>query len=91
MAAQIPILIEFTGSWCITSQAMKPLLSKLQKKYKKKVLIQVVNVDINPILRVKWDIQSCPTFILFMGDKEITRKVGALSSEQLEEMINHDI
>lgn len=66
---------------------MRPILKKLQKEYKDRVFIQIVNVDLSPALRAKYDIKACPTFILFKKDKEVARKVGALSEEQLREMI----
>ena len=82
------ILTEFHGSWCIASQAMRPLLGRLSKEYRGTVHFTYVNVDQMKSAYATYQIQGCPTFILFDGDKELERRVGAQSEGQLREMID---
>lgn len=85
----IPVLVDFWASWCIPSQMMMSVLDRLSEEYKnKKVKIKKLNVDQNPRMRDKYKILGCPTFILFKDGKELTRKVGAQSDNQLKEFIN---
>ena len=84
-----PVLVDFWASWCIPSQMMMPVLEKLNTEYKnKKIKIRKINVDQNPMIREKYKILGCPTFVLFKDGKEIARKVGAQSDSQLREIIN---
>lgn len=83
----IPVLVDFWASWCIPSQMMMPVLDKLSKEYDAKIRIRKLNVDQNPRIRDKYKIAGCPTFILFKGGVELTRKVGAQSENQLREII----
>jgi len=80
-------LLAFSASWCLPSQAMKPILARLGEYYGDKLAIEVVNVDQNPALREKHHVQGCPTFIFQRNGKEMNRHVGALSEEQLKELI----
>ena len=84
----ILVLVDFWGSWCIPSQLMMPVLEKLSQEYDGKVKIKILNVDQNPRMREKYRILSCPTFILFKNGKEVERKVGAQSDNQLRKTIN---
>ena len=84
----IPVLVDFWASWCIPSQMMTPVLEKLNKEYNGKAKIKKLNVDQNPMIRNKYKILGCPTFILFKDGRELTRKVGAQSENQLGEIIN---
>ena len=85
----IPVLVDFWASWCIPSQMMMPVLSTLSEEYKnRKIKIKKLNVDQNPIMRDKYKILGCPTFILFKDGQELTRTIGAQSDNQLREIIN---
>jgi len=88
ISSSMPVLVDFWASWCIPSQMMMPLLDKLSKEYYGKIKIKKINVDQNPIIRDKYRILGCPTFILFKNRAELTRKVGAQSENQLREIIN---
>ncbi len=84
----VPVLVDFWASWCIPSQMSMPVLDRLSKEYRnKKVRIKKINVDQNPRMREKYRIYGCPTFIIFKDGQELSRKVGAQSGEQLQEMI----
>jgi len=84
----MPILVDFWASWCIPSQMMMPVLDNLSKELDGKIKIRKLNVDQNPKMREKYKIFGCPTFIIFKDGKELIRKIGAHSENQLREIIN---
>jgi len=83
----MPILIEFWGSWCPPCQKMKDVISTLEKKYNGQIKIAKINIDKNPGIATKYDIKGVPTYIVFQNGKIIHRDVGAKSERQLEAMI----
>lgn len=84
----IPVLVDFWGSWCIPSQMMMPVLEKLHKHYEGKVKIRKINVDQNPKKRAEHRILGCPSLVLFKQGKELERRVGAQSFNQVQAMID---
>jgi thioredoxin 1 len=86
--SQIPVLVEFSASWCVPSQQMKPMLEAVAKEYAGKLKFGNLNVDQNPRTASKYQIMGCPTFILLNSGKAISRRVGAQSKKQLLEMIH---
>ena len=84
--SQIPVLVEFSASWCVSSQQMKPMLEKVAQEYAGRLKIGNLNVDQNPRTASKYQIMGCPTFILLNSGKVINRRLGAQSKKQLLEM-----
>lgn len=88
---QIPVLVEFSASWCVPSQQQKPLLKELAKEYIGKLSIGELNVDQNPRVAAEYKIMGCPTLITFHSGKMLERRVGAQSRKQLIELIQSAI
>jgi thioredoxin 1 len=82
-----PVLVEFSGSWCVPSQQQKTLLERLAEECDGEYKVGNINVDQNPKVASKYYIMGCPTLILFNEGQVIQRRVGAQSMKQLKEML----
>ena len=82
-----PVLVEFSGSWCVPSQQMKPMLEIIAQEHDGKVKIGNLNVDQNPGTAARYQILGCPTFIVLNSGEVVSRRTGAQSKKQLLEMI----
>ncbi|PHN16336.1 thioredoxin [Candidatus Tremblaya phenacola] len=80
-------LVVFWAEWCGSCKLMFSVLNELIKELNIKVSIAKVNIDENNITAVKYEIRSIPTLLLFHDGKLIDNKIGALSKEQLKELI----
>ena len=47
-----------------------------------------INVDQNPKTRNRYNINGCPTVIVFNRGKEVIRKIGAQSDDQLRMLLD---
>ena len=86
--SKMPVLVDFWASWCIPSQMMKPTIDRLATEYEGRVKIGKINVDQNPKNRERFKINGCPTVIVFKDGKELLRKIGAQSDNQLRSLID---
>ena len=86
--SEVPVIVEFSASWCVPSQQEKPVLEELAGKYSGKLKVGELNVDQNPRVASKCQIMGCPTFILLHLGKEVQRWVGARSKEQLSQIVS---
>ena len=86
--SKMPVLVDFWASWCIPSQMMKPTIDRLATEYEGRVKIGKINVDQNPKTRERFKINGCPTVIIFKDGKELLRKIGAQSDNQLRSLID---
>lgn len=82
-----PFMMDFYADWCPPCNAMKPVLEELGKKYKGRVEIVRVNVDMpeNNALVVKHRIVSIPTFIFINSKGEISKKIIGYSDMEVME------
>lgn len=87
LESDIPVMVEFWGSWCPPCQQMKQILEELEEKYDDQIAVAKINIDRNPGIASKYDIKGVPTYIVFKCGKIIYREVGAKSKEQLEDII----
>lgn len=86
LEADGPVLIDFWGSWCTACQRMRPVVEKLKKKWDGKIKIGYLNVDKNPQISSKYEIEKTLTHILFEDGEVVERRMGALAGRQLKEM-----
>lgn len=64
----VPILIDFTSTWCIPCKTFNPILESVKNKYKGKLHIIWVNVDEHPAFTATYPIKVLPTQILINAD-----------------------
>jgi thioredoxin 1 len=87
LKADVPVLVEFWGSWCPPCQVEKKILKKLEEEYAKRIKIGTLNINRNPRTTLKYDIKGVPTYIIFHKGKIIHRDIAAKSEKQLRKMI----
>lgn len=73
-----PTVIDFNATWCPPCQQIKPVFESLEKEYSGRVNFKSIDVDENPEMAGRYNIESIPTFIFLNSEgKEINRLVGA--------------
>ena len=87
--SSVPVLVDFFAEWCGPCKAMAPALEQVAAEFKGKVKVAKLDVDQNPGITQRYQIQAMPTLMLFKDGKEAARHVGALvQKKKLEEWIN---
>lgn len=81
-------LLDFYADWCGPCQMMKPVLEEVEQDLQGKVEVIKINVDEKGDEAAKYGVMSIPTFIAFKDGKEIGRKVGVASKEELLKLVN---
>lgn len=87
LKSNLPVLVEFWGSWCPPCQKEKEIIKKLEEEYAGKIKIGELNIDRNPLTAVRYHIKGVPTYIIFYNGRIIHRDIAAKSDKQMREMI----
>lgn len=82
IASDKPVLVDFWATWCPPCRMQSPIVDELAEE-RSDIKVGKVNVDEQPELAEKFDVQNIPTLIIFKGGEVIKVLVGLRSKEQL--------
>ncbi|HET9277186.1 MAG TPA: thioredoxin domain-containing protein [Flavitalea sp.] len=78
------VLVDFGAKWCPPCKKMEPVLEQLQRDLQGKFVLRKIDagtqIEITQLLRVN----DLPTFLLYKNSKEVWRKTGLISLEELK-------
>lgn len=87
-----PVLVDFFAEWCGPCKAMAPALEQVAGEMSGSVKVTKIDVDANPEITQKYQIQAMPTLIMFKNGEVIGRHTGAMVQKtRLEAWINETI
>ena len=74
------VLVDISATWCPPCRKMQPIVDELKNEF-----YDVVEVDGGSQTQIctKYNVEAFPTFIVFQNGKEIARKQGVVTKEEL--------
>ncbi len=84
----MPLLIDFTASWCGPCKAQSPILEQFAQEQSGKVKVVKVDIDQAPAFADRFRVQGVPTLILFKQGKQLWRATGVQSLPQLRSALS---
>lgn len=80
---EMPVLVEFTATWCGPCKMLEPILKELAEQWEGKVQILQVDVDQNAELAMQYNVMGVPTLLFFSKGKLLERTTGYLPKNRL--------
>ena len=87
LQADVPVLVDFYADWCGPCRMLAPVLQDISSE-RSNVKIVKVNVDEAEKVAQRFGIMSIPTLMVFKDGKEVSKKVGLCSKDEIVDMIN---
>ena len=81
------VLVDFYANWCGPCKMLSPVLEELSSS-RSEVKVVKINVDEEEYLSRRFGVMSIPTLVLFKNGKEIDKKVGYMSLDEINEWIS---
>ncbi len=76
LQSQVPVLIDFTATWCSPCKALKPIIEKVAQSHAGRLKVVQLDIDDSPDTPSRFNIRGVPTVIMFKDGKEVARLVG---------------
>ena len=86
-----PVLVEFWAPWCVYCRRIAPALEKVAQKYEGSMVVAQVNIDDEPLLAHREQIEVIPTLILYQGGEALGSIVAPESKARIEEFIQENL
>ncbi|GJF29110.1 thioredoxin [Kitasatospora sp. NE20-6] len=83
LAADGPVLVEFTADWCPPCRMLAPVLADVAREEAGRIRIVQVDVDTNPETQARYGVLSMPTLVVFRGGEPVKTMVGARAKARL--------
>ncbi|QSQ12280.1 thioredoxin family protein [Myxococcus landrumensis] len=88
VSSPVPILLDLWAPWCAPCRAAAPILDAVGKARAGHLLVLKLNTDQNPRTASALRVQGIPTFVVFSGGREVTRRSGVLPKPELERWVS---
>ena len=82
LAADRPVLVDFTADWCGPCRMVTPVLQQIAEERPDLKVLQV-DADTNPELTLRYRVMGLPTMALFRDGELVTALTGAQPKSRL--------
>ena len=83
LQSDVPVLVDMWAPWCQPCIAMKPTIRELAEELQGEAIVGDLNIDENPFIQQKYNIDKYPMLLIFVDVNEVQRLVGIKSKEEL--------
>ena len=84
----LPVLVDLWAPWCGPCRMVSPVLAGLAQDLAGRVKLVKVNVDDNPIISRRFEVQAVPTLLVLRGGRVIAQQAGAAPSHVLRRWVD---
>lgn len=84
----LPVLVDVWAPWCGPCRAMAPQYAAAAQRMEPKVRFLKLNADEAPEASAALGVSSIPALILLKDGREVARKAGAMSADQIAAWVN---
>jgi len=78
-----PIIVDFHALWCGPCKTQSPILKQVAEELGERVKVIKIDVDQNPTIASRYQIQSVPTLMIFKNGEIKHKQAGVHTKAQL--------
>ena len=87
LKSDVPVLVDFTATWCGPCKALAPIVEKVADEFQGKVKVGKLDIDENADITRKYGVRSVPTVLIFRGGEKVGQHVGLTTRDNLVKLL----
>lgn len=87
LKSDVPVLVDFTATWCGPCKQLGPIVEKLADELEGKVKVGKLDIDASRAIATKYGVRSVPTVMIFQGGVKKDQHVGLTNREKLVKLL----
>ena len=89
LESAVPVLIDFSATWCQPCRAIAPFVNQLAGEYEGRVKVTTVDIDESPATAQKYQIRGVPTLLMIKGGQVVGQQVGAVPKAKIQQLMDN--
>lgn len=85
--ATLPVLVDLWATWCGPCRMVSPALEHVTRELAGRIKLVKVDIDKNPRLARRFDVQAVPTLLILDRGEVIARQAGAVPAPVLRQWV----
>ena len=88
MQADVPVVVNFTATWCAPCKMIAPVLDELDAEFAGKAKFVKVDVDQSKATAKAYGVRGVPTMVFFKDGEVVDRASGMLQKSDLANKVS---
>ena len=87
LKADVPVLVDFTATWCGPCRQIAPLIDQLADEFEGRVKVAKLDIDDSPGIAKRYGIRGVPTLYVFKSGEVVGQQVGAVPKRTIQQLM----
>lgn len=87
LKATVPVLVDFTATWCGPCQRLAPIVEQVADEFAGRVKVGKLDIDDNRDLATRYGIRSVPTVFVFENGQKKAQHLGLTNRATLVQLL----